>query len=153
MQPVTPTQHTSCEEGKVGRSDRQAEITTTKRLHGKKRGSDGHITSPGFLALERVHSVKKAAVESYHEHSLRQQNKYANAFNDLRYLRRKGYTKSCVTCPSKKTISPRNPSQLRTKFCSCRYRLRSRILEARSDVSLTNTPIFGCDGSKSTGQR
>jgi hypothetical protein len=35
----------------------------------KEWGGDGHITSPTFSALRRVHSVKKAALKSYHGHS------------------------------------------------------------------------------------
>ena len=35
----------------------------------KEWGGDGHITSPTFSALGRAHSVKKAALKSYHGHS------------------------------------------------------------------------------------
>jgi hypothetical protein len=35
----------------------------------KKWGGDGHITSPTSSAWGRAHSVRKAAGESYHEHS------------------------------------------------------------------------------------
>ena len=43
----------------------------------------------------------------------------------------------------------RNP-QLETSFAI--RRLRARISAARSAASLTNCPIFGCDGSISTGK-
>ncbi len=57
------------ESGKAVEDARLAESATQEVSEAKKWGGDGHITSPTSSTWGRAHSVRKAAGESYHEHS------------------------------------------------------------------------------------